>query len=106
MRTILRAVTLAGLLCSITGCGTILTLAGMGESSDPPIRPGIYSGVRFDCWQLNHSEWYGAGSMALPFLCCLLLDHPLSLVADTLLLPFTALLDVFRSKKPERPPGP
>ena len=60
-------------LCS--GCGTIFTHSVSRDERET----GVYQGVRFDC-EACHSDQ--------PILCFLVFDLPLSLAADTLVLPY------------------
>jgi len=79
------------LVASVTGCGTIISQKGKdvfdavsAESrqafmcTKTPWWPRVYSGVVFDFWALND-----------PVGALLILDIPFSLIADTLILPFT-----------------
>jgi len=74
-----------------------VTITGYQERSDPSIRAGIYGGVRFDAWELANAEWWEVPCDGI-YYCLCLWDVPLSLLADTVTLPFTALLELFRSK--------
>ncbi len=71
------------LLISIAGCQTTRSW------SDGC--PGVYSGVRYFASQRGSLPWDGKVFFTL--------DLPLTVVADTLLLPFSASVD------PVRPPG-
>lgn len=73
-------------LISCTGCSTIITrLTGPGwQPPDPPL-PRIYSGTIFDFRCFLRPEMHdtqGLGGFCL-------IDVPFSLIADTVILPFT-----------------
>lgn len=74
----------ATLMCS--GCGTIITLSDMDKEGT---KHGlVYSGIRFDC----RGAFDPAYMQHIPFgkpLC--VIDMPLSLVADTVVLPYTGV---------------
>ncbi len=99
MWTILRPLALACLLTPVAGCGTIVTFTLGPGTPEEPIRPGIYGGVRWDAWEYCNAEFWEIPCGGI-FKCLCLWDVPLSLVADTLTLPFTALLELFRSREP------
>jgi uncharacterized protein YceK len=78
-----RGLVLVALILSVTGCQT-------ARSWDSGC-PGVYSGVRYFASQQSSLPWDGK----LFFM----LDLPLTVVGDTLLLPFAAVVE------PDRPPG-
>jgi uncharacterized protein YceK len=70
----------------VPGCGTVITRA-VGPNwapPDPPL-PRVYSGVLFDLTCLWRPEAYATDTIA--GFC--FFDLPLSLVADTVILPLT-----------------
>src|SRR5438034_5961040 len=75
-----------------TGCGTVATHL-MPPSERPPGVSGVYRGTKFDSFMLSGigkskgAEVWGYGVVFGPIVIC---DFPLSLVADTLMLPFDA----------------
>jgi uncharacterized protein YceK len=93
------------ILSSVAGCGTVINTcrpcSGGGSSLPEPYR--VYGGVRADlelaaeplkhCWEAKDVDLARrfAGSALICALCAV--DLPLSLVGDTLTLPFTAMLD-------------
>ena len=84
----------AALFCG--GCGTLKNLnlstpTGEGEIP-PPTR--IYGGVRQDWTEFNKQQ---CNEVAFIFLPLWLAEFPLSLIGDTLTLPYTAGVEVTRS---------
>ena len=90
------SVMVAGLLvCTfLSGCGTVLTLS---DSDREGTRHGlIYSGVRFDCrgaFDDDYMQHFPLGKL----LC--VVDIPLSLLSDTIVLPVTAVVEYKRSRR-------
>ena len=86
----------AAVLCG--GCGTLKNLnptpTGEGEIP-PPTR--IYGGVRQDWTELKTLDFGDVACINLYFLPLYLADLPLSLIGDTLTLPYTAGVVVARS---------
>jgi uncharacterized protein YceK len=79
----LQGLILVALIASLTGCQTARSWnAGC---------PGLYSGVRFFADQQSSLPWDGQ--------IFFMLDLPLTVAADTALLPFSALVD------PQKPQG-
>jgi uncharacterized protein YceK len=85
-----RHVALAALALSCGGCATVYTLSSdrvegtmQEDRSLPRSFPRVYSGVLGDGWCVAHSPSAQPG-----FFC--LLDVPLSLALDTVVLPYTA----------------
>jgi uncharacterized protein YceK len=87
------------------GCGTIITTAVLPsymekgnptstEKRDWQEEPWIYSGTYFDYKCFYHPEYRGTNNVEL--LC--LIDLPLSLAADTLILPVTIPLQIYNNK--------
>lgn len=68
------------ILVILTGCGTISTFQ-RGNSSD---RAGLYNGL---CWDIEKGNATDRTDMRVMYF----LDMPLSLVADTILLPVSAI---------------
>nr|WP_312241541.1 YceK/YidQ family lipoprotein [Pantoea sp.] len=73
MKSILRLILLAGSLLVLTGCGSIISRTVPGQGHNNQYYPGVQ-------WDMRDSAWR--------FL--RILDLPLSLVIDTLLLPVDA----------------
>ena len=85
-------------LLAMTGCGTIFGrdfYRDAQPAEDPPKVPPLYSGTRFDCTMIGMCV---TGASILheggPFTCFVVgplfftMDIPVSVVTDTLLLPF------------------
>jgi uncharacterized protein YceK len=86
-----RLVLMGGIGFVLSGCGTIyrvFTEEGRNEKGTP-----IYGGVRTDAKSLGvvtDTRGNRAATYAMPLtVTCVILDMPLSLVADTLALPYT-----------------
>jgi uncharacterized protein YceK len=83
---------LCAVCASVTGCGTVATHV-MSPSERPPGTFGLYRGTKFDAFMLNgickskEAEAWGYGVVFGPIVIC---DLPLSVVADTIMLPFDA----------------
>ncbi|WP_409429880.1 YceK/YidQ family lipoprotein [Pantoea sp.] len=73
VKSILRLILLAGSLLVLTGCGSIISRTVPGQGHNNQYYPGVQ-------WDMRDSAWR--------FL--RILDLPLSLVIDTLLLPVDA----------------
>ncbi len=75
----------------LSGCGTILTNIDLNKPKaerDPVVRQidsRVYSGTRFDFLANAPDPGSGGNIIGLFFL----IDIPLSLIADTLILPYT-----------------
>jgi uncharacterized protein YceK len=85
-----------GLFCG--GCGTVKNLnppAPTGEGAIPP-PTRIYGGVRQDWAELKAQQFGDVYCMNLIFLPLYLADFPLSLIGDTLTLPYTAGVEAHR----------
>ena len=86
MRKLFATLSLLALLCS--GCGTVITHTGSGSDMGYH-RDGVYRGTVADCGAILAPFM---GEARLWFLLPLgLVDLPLSMAADTLILPFDVL---------------
>jgi len=94
MKASLYLALMCGLAAFSSGCGTIVANTGLGHLGSKPPPEGYYAGTRFDSLALRdsitkgHTDppetciWYITGPVFF------LIDTPLSLVADTFLVPF------------------
>jgi uncharacterized protein YceK len=87
MKAIPKIVISVVLLCVISSCGTIVTHLNPEYATDyyNPVSPRVYSGVVFDYRCFHHPEQPGTNNLEL--FC--LISMPISLVLDTLFLPYT-----------------
>lgn len=95
----IRCAPIVPLLLVLASCGTLLSQAGGpgGCGSNPATLPNVYSGVVLDvqggldykCPVSGECEFFSPGASNNVEL-FLLLDIPLSLTLDTILLPYTA----------------
>lgn len=105
-------ITLAFLIAAQSGCGTAINLS-LGVEGDIPTAYGrkfdteIYGGILTDVHGIeeavrgNEGLWWSL--IAFPFF--VFIDFPLSLVADTLTLPYTVPY-VLTRPEPKRPSKP
>ena len=94
LRRIWVSITLVIFLCTFSACGTIISLTVEKSLDSKQERPLIYSGIR---WDLNAVENLGP---------LVILDMPLSVVLDTVLLPLTipwALIELSSAEKETKP---
>jgi len=92
--------TITALISPLEGCGTVVNLTiGAGEMfSRVPPRTEVYGGILVDAqavrkgweWKTPDPQWMRIFSLIWIF------DFPLSLVADTLTLPITIPVVLFR----------
>jgi uncharacterized protein YceK len=85
----------------LEGCGTLKTLSPAGNHVDISLRgmksrcetiPRIYSGTCFEVCKLYGEPSYTANSgLAIGGLPLFIFDIPLSLIMDTLVLPYTTI---------------
>lgn len=95
-RAPLRLALLAALLATLPGCATTMSqmayaVGGSADNMFPP-RDVIYGGTRCHCGLLYlaaTSERPSTGYSIVPAMLFVLVDMPLSFVADTVLLPVT-----------------
>ena len=87
MKVISKILVYVVLACAVSSCGTIATLSNPEYATDyyNPVSPRVYSGVVFDFRCMHHPEQPGTNNLEL--FC--LISLPVSLVLDTLLLPYT-----------------
>lgn len=98
MRALYPLFLCALLVAALSGCGTIMTFTCTSSDPDEPMRPGLYGGARLDAWELRNAEFWEAPFGGILH-CLFLWDIPLSFAADTLTLPATALIALFRPRK-------
>lgn len=82
-----RVIVLIIAAAALNGCGTMMTLSMEEEKIVDPCKtlPRAYSGTVFDSRMIYHPEHTGSNNAEFFFL----IDLPLSLVLDTLVLPYT-----------------
>ncbi len=91
--------------CLLLGCSTVIARA-IEENAPPVGAPAVYSGVKLDAMVVAGAATTGDSGMILLSIPAIV-DLPLSLVADTLLLPFDlARPDVSPSPTPSSTPRP
>lgn len=97
----MRALAIASLLLltsALTSCGTVFQLSAKSGTYDSH----IYGGVRFDFEVVDLAlDWRGSDGVlsTAVFGLYVILDLPLSFVADTLLLPVTIPLHIHRAEE-------
>jgi uncharacterized protein YceK len=91
---------------TLTGCGTVGNLSGPENLMTPgPPQLEVYGGVANDVrWIKNLNETGGINTRLMA--AALVLDVPLSAVADTITLPVTMWATVDRAYTSEPPPSP
>ena len=90
-----KAIVIATLFVSLTGCGTVMNL--MPKSHALPKGSGekaVYGGVVFDVATVSEAEW--PWEKLLGILMLLMIDLPLSLGMDTATLPITIPVTLIR----------
>ena len=92
MRHVRIAVILV-IMVFISGCGTFVNLAfEQMHVDDPSVKTRIYGGIRLNLGVMGNSIQSGR----IGLLMFHILDFPLSLVMDTLTLPFTLFVELNR----------
>jgi uncharacterized protein YceK len=90
MRTVrlLRTILLVAGAVGMSGCMAILSRTGI-DSGAVPEDPGFFAGTRTSCWVIGDTLSGGAAGNAvlLPFV---VVDLPLTVVADSLFVPHEA----------------
>ena len=83
-----RVIVLVTAVATLNGCATIATLSMEEENIVDTCKtlPRVYSGTVFDSRCMYHPERKGTNNME--FFC--LIDLPLSIAMDTIVLPYTA----------------
>jgi uncharacterized protein YceK len=104
------ATALLAIVVSQAGCGTVVNLAWGVDSEDPAARPSVdtqvYGGVRNDLHGVGEAvrgeDGFWISLITFPFYA--FIDLPVSLVADTLTLPYT--IPYALSRRDEAPSKP
>jgi uncharacterized protein YceK len=107
MKTTIVTLLLLNVLLISSGCGTIDYLNGHRNryaSNDGVKGSPIYGGVKLDANNIYYGP-PGNGVVNMYPVCCLIsiIDIPLSLVADTLLLPYTVTKTIRGRETDQKP---
>jgi len=87
------------LIATQSGCSTVLGIVNAEDEEE--FRSKIFVGIRVAAWGMSGGPEGGLEY----FLPCWLVDSIPSLAADIVLLPFTLLYELFRSREPWKKPN-